>query len=259
FQLIDDKGKYHLPDITFDNDNIYEIKTTEGEKTLYVMDLLKNFNVKEEDDKYIDVVAVNEHSFQLNLNVYPVNEKKLFAVFMSQDLEEVLIFERDDEAYIHHFQNGDLDAYGDLFTRIDDEGRFLQDASGIIIDTVTQNKVVIDEKDRLFKGLVHIDGRTDPLEEGEQCLQKLEDYVAGNEDCFRSFELNYKEMAKALDLAYFVDSASMAFPLYRSEDLIVLKLQFQAPITGSAGQFNVFVDFSEDPENPTIYLVDIFA
>src|SRR5699024_4769908 len=112
-QTVDDVGKYHLPEITFDNDNIYEIKTTEGEKTLHIMDLLKDFNVKEEDKKYVNVVAVNENSFQLNLDVNPADERKRFAIFITQDLEDVLIFEGDGEAYIHHFQNGDLDAFQD--------------------------------------------------------------------------------------------------------------------------------------------------
>jgi len=256
FQTVDDLGKYYLPEITFDNDNIYEIKTPESEKTLHIMDLLKDFKVKEEDKKSINVVAVNEHSFQLNLDVNPAEERRRFAIFMTQDLEDVLIFEGDGEDYIYHYQNGDLDPYEDLFTPLDDDGRFLKIARAITIDTITQDEIVIDEMDDYFRGLVYIGGGIDPLEEGEQCLQKLEDYVAGNDECFRTFDLNYKEMAKALDLGPLVDSAFPVYSIYHSEDLIVLSLKFRAPITGSAGNINVFVDFRKDPENPTIHLVD---
>jgi len=256
FQTMDNPEEYDLPDITLKKEHILNIKTLKGKKTLNLIKVLKDYNVGIEDTIFIDLIAVNQESFQIDIK-FKVNDKKTTIILlMTQDLEDMLIFEDNDEAYVHHYQNGDLDAYQDLFTPIDDDGRFLQIAQGIIIDTVTQDEVAIDEIDVYFKGLVHIEGRKDPLEEGEQCFQKLGDYVAGSDDCFRSFDLNYKEMAKTLDLAYFVDSASPAYPLYRSEELIILTLQFRAPITGSAGNINVFVDFREDPENPTIYLVD---
>lgn len=42
-----------------------------------------------------------------------------------------------------------------------------------------------------------------------------------------------------------------------NEDYLILRLKFDAAITGTAGTTNVMIDLQNDKENPAYYLVDL--
>ncbi|MFD1067594.1 hypothetical protein [Oceanobacillus locisalsi] len=102
---------------------------------------------------------------------------------------------------------------------------------------------------------VFLQGKSSPLEEGVHHIQRTEDYLEGNEQYESEFELHYDEIADELDIdSVGIESANI---VYFNGDYTVLHLEFSAAVTGSAGSTNVIIDFQEDKDNPTYYLVDL--
>src|SRR5699024_5491454 len=96
----------------------------------------------------------------------------------------------------------------------------------------------------------------DPLSEGKQRIQKIENYLAGNDEYDTEFELNFKQISDTLDFNS-IDDVSIGKVKYFNEDVVVLFFDFKATITGTTGSTNVIIDFQENRKNPTIYLVDL--
>src|SRR5699024_2581615 len=93
-------------------------------------------------------------------------------------------------------------------------------------------------------------------EETEHIIQKTADYVEKSDETYASFALDYKAIADELGLKS-SGSISIGKVVYFDEDLVILFLNFNAPVAGKAGQTNVIIDFQEDKANPTYYLVDL--
>ena len=57
FQPVDDKKAYHLPEITLDEGNVFDIKTSLNEKKFKLSDLLKEYDVNENDTVIFNLVG----------------------------------------------------------------------------------------------------------------------------------------------------------------------------------------------------------
>src|SRR5699024_8784761 len=100
---------------------------------------------------------------------------------------------------------------------------------------------------------------SNPLPEGKQYVQTLENYVTGKETNFLTFDLDYKAIQKASDIGGIGTKVSDTARkvVYFNYDLIVISVPYDAIFFGTAGTTNVVVDFHEDPENPDIYVLDL--
>src|SRR5690625_7021016 len=74
----------------------------------------------------------------------------------------------------------------------------------------------LQSKDELF---VYLKGNEEPLKEGKQRIQKIEDYVAGNDEYAATFELNYEQISDALELDS-VNDVSIGKITYFNEDFV---------------------------------------
>src|SRR5699024_6364258 len=119
--------------------------------------------------------------------------------------------------------------------------------------------VTIKEDDLLSRDgkYVLLNGQDRVLPEDEEItIQKTSDYLTERDEIYTSFKVDYKKLAKELGFKS-SGSASIGKVVYFTEDILVLFVNFNAPIAGKAGQSNVIIDFQEDKENPTYYLVDL--
>jgi len=126
-----------------------------------------------------------------------------------------------------------------------------------VVDTKTHQLFTTKEDDIFSEDYknVYLNGKVEPLNEGTQKIQKIENYFSGNDESDVEFELNYDEIDEELNL----ESAGirLADIVFFNENFIILNLEFAGAFTGSAGSTNVIVDLQEDKDNPTYYLVDL--
>lgn len=261
FQPVDDKEVYHLPEITLEKGNVFNIKTSINEKRFKLSDILNEYEVHENDKIMFNVVAVDEDNFQIDVQVKRKEDssKSDMSIFMTQDLQNTFVSETYTDEFPKNIVKGNLKLYENLFVKLDSEGRYMKAANSFgIADTVENELKAISESDYLSKDnqYVYLDGNENPLAEGKQRIQKIEDYLAENDEYIVEFDLNFKQIADVLDLNS-VNDVSIGKVNYFNEDIIVLFLEFKAAITGTAGSTNVIVDFQENRENPTFYLVDL--
>src|SRR5699024_4852394 len=69
FKHVDEKEQYHLPEISLDKENILHISPSNNKKELKLTDILEAYKVNKNDSVIFNVVAVNEDSFQIDLQV----------------------------------------------------------------------------------------------------------------------------------------------------------------------------------------------
>ncbi|MEI3604358.1 hypothetical protein SPD48_01520 [Pseudogracilibacillus sp. SE30717A] len=261
FQSVDDKDAYHLPEINLEEGNIFYIKTSISEKSFKLPDLLKEYDVDVNDKVMFNIVAVDKESFQIDIQVKQEDgsSKENMSVFITQDLQNTFVSETYTDEFLNNIVKGNLNPYENLFVKLDSEGRYIKAANSFgVADTVKNELKWINELDYLSQDnqYVYLGGNADPLSEGKQRIQEIEEYLVGNEEYFAEFDLNLKQISDALELNS-VNDVSIGKVKYFNEDFIILYLNFKAAITGTAGSTNVIIDFQEDRENPTIYLVDL--
>lgn len=182
FHAIENKAMYHLPEIHIIEDNILTVETTKNKKEFQLTDLLKAYHVESADDIILNVVALNENSFQIDIHNLSIESplKKDVSIFMTNDLENVFVTQTFTDEFLENILAGHLHLYIDLLITLDSENRFIKAAnSHVIVDTVEKEVIQINESDYVSEDskYVYINGNDDPLVDGKQQIQKLEDYV----------------------------------------------------------------------------------
>ncbi|MGG3924387.1 hypothetical protein ABET51_00105 [Metabacillus fastidiosus] len=258
---VKDPFQYNLPLIIMEKNNELKMRTKFGEKVISLPNLMEKYNIKETDEIAFDVVQSNKGYFTLLiLDEDAMNSKgqKLYLTFfIKQDLSKMVMSESLDEAVQEKLDKGDLNSFFSDFQKIDDAERygFLYDQT--IVDMKTKKIVEIKKEDYLSNDgrYVYINGRQDKLEDGIQKIQRIENYAAGNEVYETEFKLDYKEIAKELDLV--VSGIGIANINYFNKDYVILNLNYNAKFVGTAGGTNVIIDLQKSKENPVFYLVDL--
>src|SRR5699024_9923221 len=107
------------------------------------------------------------------------------------------------------------------------------------------------------------DGSTpgEGISKGKQSIQKVEDYIAGNDKNHVTFDLHYKRIKNASDVEGLGTSVSGSGgkTVYFDQELLVIHIAYDAALFGIAGYTNVVVDFHEDNEHPNFYILDLSA
>ncbi|WP_080874095.1 hypothetical protein [Oceanobacillus timonensis] len=236
-----------LPDITMEEGNILNIKTNDNEATFSVPE---NLGIDIEEELIINMEQANEEGFIIGLSNKETGD--YYYVFVLQDLSEMAIVPYTELG--DAIEKEELIPYYPILKKVNDT---LSKLDRKIIDT-EKHQVMEIEKEHLLSedsNYIYLNGEDNPLEEGKQRIQKVEDYAKGTEQNDAEFELNYDEIEDELSL----DSVGIGRSkiVYFNENFIVLRLKYKGAITGSAGSTNVIIDLQEDKENPTYYLVDL--
>ena len=260
-QEIDATNDDILPEIEWNKDNNLNITTRFGTKEYSLPETLKEFDLQPTDELIINGYALNKDEFGIAIeNLERDDQNGFMFLFIKQDFSKLYATSSFEDPFHESIKSGKLKDFEQLIYQAspsDDTWKILHDHYGMLdindqtITTVAETD--LQSKDELF---VYLKGNEEPLKEGKQRIQKIEDYVAGNDEYAATFELNYEQISDALELDS-VNDVSIGKITYFNEDFVVLFLEFKAAITGEAGSTNVIIDFQKDRENPKMYLVDL--
>ncbi|MED4460943.1 hypothetical protein [Metabacillus fastidiosus] len=261
YKPVKDIFSFNLPKVALERGNRLKIQTESAEEILDLPQLMEKYNIKETDEIAFDVVQSNKGYFTLLiLDEDAMNSKgqKLYLTFfIKQDLSKMVMSESFDEAVQEKLDKGDLNSFFSDFQKIDDAERygFLYDQT--IVDMKIKKIVEIKKEDYLSNDgrYVYINGRQDKLEDGIQKIQRIENYAAGNEIYETEFKLDYKEIAKELDLV--ISGIGIAEINYFNKDYVVLNLEYNGKFVGTGGGTNVIIDLQENKKTPAFYLVNL--
>lgn len=261
FESLNDETFSYLPEIKKKNDNVLDIKTEKNNESFILSEILEQYEVNNKDEIIFNLVAVDESSMQIDIENKSIDDssKSDVSIFISQDLENVLVIQTYTEEFVDHIASGEMEAFESLLEFADKEGRFIKAVnSPVIMDTKTDEIIDINDNDIVSNDFkyVYLDGNEDPLSEGTQHIQTLGNYVDNSGTDYATYELDYAQMSDELDLQS-ADDVSIGNTYYFNEDFIVLFLDFKAPIAGESGSTNVIIDMQEDKENPIVYLSDL--
>ncbi|MEC2075123.1 hypothetical protein [Metabacillus fastidiosus] len=259
--LAADIKNYTLPSVRLKENNQLEIITKAGEKIIDLPKELERYGVKESHELVINVSEVNNQLFILDildLNIEHPGEGTLYiGLFVKQDLSDLTASKLMNKDLQKTIDRGGLNPYKEAFKKVGDSKRYAYLFGDTIIDLKNDQIMEIKESDYLSNDgkYIYINGKKDELPNGEQKIQTIDNYMAGNEVYEIEYKLDYKKIAKELDFATSgIGSAKLS---YFNEDYVMLRLRYNGRLVGTAGETNVIVDFQEDKRNPTFYLVDL--
>ena len=245
-QELDPTEHDYLPNISWDED--YELKIELGSNQI-------NFSILEESDGQIDksnrlvinVVNVNKEGFTLHVENKSTEED--YYIFGLHDLSSIDLFQE-------RQLNGDVEylaPYYPIFERISDH--YVHLFGRKIIDTTNHQTTLVESDHYLSENHEFIYQNGSHMADGVQRIQKASDFLGETESTYIEFQLNFEEIANQLDMK--TTEINQANVVYFNNDFIVLYLRYGGAFTGSAGSTNVIVDFQEDQDHPTFYLVDL--
>lgn len=257
---VKDVDKYNLPVITMEESNQLMIKTTDHEKIFDLPKLTKDFNEQVTDDIIFNLHAMNDEGFLVKMNDTSIEDSlnKDLALFVEKDLSDSSIAKTHGEGLQDKLSQKELKKYYDLFPKADTKGRFLKLFNSYEVFDMKAGKTRnVDDNDYLSKDgkYVYLNGKEDPLSDGPQQIQTIENYMEGNDTYEAAFNISFKKIAK--ELKFKADGVGVAKIVYFNEDFVVLSLNYNAPIVGDAGSTNVIIDLQDDKDNPTAHLIDL--
>ncbi|MDY0405166.1 hypothetical protein P5G51_006900 [Virgibacillus sp. 179-BFC.A HS] len=258
FQGISNKAIYNLPQISMENDNVLHVKTKTNERDFDLVDVLKEYKVKKTDKIIYEVTALTDEAFQLYVKDMDLSKtsKTDMTLFIKQDLSDIVVTQLYPGKLDKALDKNNLILYKSLLTKLDADRYLVKSASGYrILDYKSQQLKSVDDNDYLSLDgkYVYINGNKKDLQEGEQRIQTIENYLKGNDKYEREFNLSFKKIAKKLKLD--TSGVSSASINYFNKDFVVIRLNFSGVVVGKAGATNVIIDLQE--KNPTAYIVDL--
>ena len=249
------------PGITVQEDNVLTVVTDEGEKTFDLVERLNAYNVGLEDELSLEIQSANEHSFEVYIENYNVEDQNRFLrIYMNQDLSNFTAVIAYNEYFNESLVDGTLDDFknlvfnrelNDRYTLMSDQLRMFDHQNDTTVMINEGSDYISDDRKYVYVNGNDVDSRNNQ----KHRIQRIEDYLEGNNEYYSQFEFDYEEMSDHLG----IDSvgAGEVKVLYLSEDYAVLQVRFAGAITGSPGSTNVILDFKENPEDPAIYLIDL--
>ncbi|MGG0837977.1 hypothetical protein ABE057_12490 [Bacillus paralicheniformis] len=261
---IQHKEKYHLPAIKKLSNNQLEVKTKKNKKTLDLPKLLKNYGVKKSDELEINLYAVNSKSFSVVIQDFSMKDRinSTIGLFITQELTNIESTVITKEKLQNTLSTGKLKDYYDLFTKVDNSGRYsLFFFDDMILDKRTNQLIDIKKEDCLSEDgkYVYINGakekETNVMSDGIQKIQTMDDYLKGNEKYEAQFKIDFKQIAKEMD--FNAGDARIANIHYFNKDYVVLYISYHGKPIGTAGSVNVLIDLQKNKQQPTAYLVDL--
>ncbi|MEC2075128.1 hypothetical protein [Metabacillus fastidiosus] len=259
-ELIDTK-KFNLPSVILKEDNQLEITTKYKSKIISLPELLAEYGVRKSDRLIVNISEINDQFFILDIqdpSIEDAEEGILYTtLFIKQDLSDFKVSELTNEDLQAALDKGELDQYKAGLKKVNDSKRYAFLFDDMIVDLEKNQIIEINENDYISNDgkYVYINGQTEELPDRAQKIQTIDNYMAGNEVYEIEYSLDYKEIAKELD--FVTSGIGSADVNYFNENYIVLRLRYNGKFVGTAGLTNVIIDFQENKEKPTFYLVDL--
>lgn len=241
-------------------DNQLTIKTAKNEKAFNLRELLEHNGIEGGSDYTVNIIEADEDHFVLTLEDSEKSGQiaELYYLFADHNLSNITITQLKPEETQDIIDSGQLKPYYDTFKSIDDNGDYKLLFNGVdVLNTVT-NKVTRIKKDDYLSNdgkYVYLDGDKKEIDDGEQRIQALENYIKGNDKYEAEFKISFEKIAKELGLK--TSGIGRAKTNYFNEDYIVLRLKYNGVVVGDAGSTNVIIDLQEDKRNPKAYLADL--
>ncbi|MBA4538821.1 hypothetical protein H1Z61_17245 [Bacillus aquiflavi] len=260
-QQIANKDEFNLPTLKLEEKNQLYVKTRQKETILDLPELMEKFKLKPDDELVFNLYNVNADHFIVYLKNLNQEEKlnKSIALFIKQDLSRIVPTSTDPEAFNKTLASGELDEFHDLFSNVKSDHRFEKTfIYRFVYDRKDKQLKEIGEEDYLSEDgkYVYLNGAKGKLEDGIQRIQKIENYLAGNDTYEAEFKISFKKIAKEAGIKS-AAGVGIAKIVYFNKDYIILGLHYHAPIVGDAGSTNVIIDLQGDKKNPTAYVVDL--
>lgn len=256
FKEIQRPKEYSLPIIQLQEENVLTIETEFSKEEYDLTELLSEYDVKPTDELVFNVVAVTEDEFQIHINSFNNEESSWFEVslFVKQDLSNLIVTQPFGEEFEQKLSEGQLADFENLFMELGSSGYLSKLFLGNIIwneDTKELHRV--DENDSLSENgeFVYLDGEDLAYrDDDDHYVQRIEDYLEGNNKYHSEFQLNYEELGEEIG----IDSvgANMVKVKYLNERYAVLFIKFAGDFIGTTGSTNAIIDLKND----TVYLVD---
>ena len=249
------------PEIKIQEDNVLTVVTEDAEKSFDLVERLNAYNVGLEDELSLEIQSANEHSFEVYIENYNVEDQNRFLrIYMDQDLSNFTAVIAYNEYFNESLVDGTLDDFknlvfnrelNDRYTLMSDQLRMFDHQNDTTVMINEGSDYISDDRKYVYVNGNDVDSRNNHTHR----IQRIEDYLEGNNEYYSQFEFDYEEMSEQLG----IDSvgAGEVKVLYLSEDYAVLRVRFAGAITGSPGTTNVILDFKENPEDPVIYLIDL--
>ncbi|UAC49679.1 hypothetical protein K6959_07745 [Bacillus aquiflavi] len=256
-QQIANKDEFNLPTLKLEEKNQLYVKTRQKETILDLPQLMEKFKLKPDDELVFNLYNVNDDHFVLEIDKEELNN--YIALFIKQDLSRIVPTSTDPEAFNKTLASGELDEFHDLFSNVKSDHRFKKTfIYRFVYDRKDKQLKEIGEEDYLSEDgkYVYINGLEDPLSDGVQRIQTIENYMAGNDTYEAEFKISFKKIAKEAGIKS-AAGVGIAKIVYFNKDYIILGLHYHAPIVGDAGSTNVIIDLQGDKKNPTAYVVDL--
>ena len=252
-------NEYNLPLVEMEKKNRLRIKTSEGEKTFNLPDILERYSMTETDRLSFNIKGLSKESVAIEIQQLNKKENGSIFLFIKYDFSKVIASKLMPDDLQKAVDTQVLNNFKDLFVKTDPSGEYLNILhSETIWDTKEQKISRIHENNVLLSDdgkFVYLNGDKESFKDGVQRIQTVKNYKMGNEKYEAEFKINFMEIAKVLNLK--ADNVNFAHINFFYDDLIVLSIDYDAKIVGTAGFTNVLIDLKEDKENPKAYLVDL--
>lgn len=252
-QLLNDVSDERFPQISKEG-SIVKINKSGEEQTYNLSDL--NNKIQKEDKLIMNLISLNDNGMIISFEDF-INDQ-LYYFFVAEDLTDYILAESSELDEI--VQDGELKPFYGLLKPVGETASYMKLPNRSLLE-VEKNKVhYIDKKDEVSIDFnyVYIDGHEDnflEISDGKQEIQTIENYLANNDEYYSRFNINFKQIAKKMNFK--TSGPGLSSINYFDEDFIVLRIDYDGPIVGTAGGSNVIIDLRENKENPTAYIVDL--
>ena len=248
--------QYSLPSVTMKENNQLEIKTTKNQRTIDLVDAMKNDEITHSTEFIINIEAVNEKNLVIVLEDIEKlgRARELYYLFIDQELSDFTITQLKYEEAQNIIDSNVLNPYYDIFPGVGEYRSLFNHIS--ILNEATNKITDIKESDLLSKDgkFVYLNGAVEELSDGEQQIQTIENYAKEHDIYEEQFQLDFDKISKQLDFE--TNKISKASIKYFNEDYAVLNLLYKGKTIGDGGFTNVLVDL-QNKKAPIAYLVDL--
>ena len=250
-----------IPEVVVDEAGVLHVETAESKREFSFDDPVRYaFVSRVVGDVFSLSVSTEASDHYLYLLTWDLEtEYVLETDYLALSYEEDSVSREYTEQFAEFISDERFDTFAELFPRVEGEERYILSNRNELFDTVEEEFILFRE-DLLSKDgkYVYIDGSgstmtTSKLDEGEQYIQALGDYLAGKENYAAEFSLHYNSISKALKLL--TGGSNYQEIIYFNDTLVVYRLSYRGVYIGTFGEVIVAVDYSGD--DVEIILLDV--
>lgn len=257
YDLVEDPLRYNLPRIQLEN---YELRleTNQGYEKLDLLAMVKEREGNIEKVKEINLASVNDEDLYLQIRTENEERDQIYHLFMKQDLSDWLFFEHTIFSLKEFAASEDYHSYKQLFYQIDRDRQYVKifDEAYIIhsgrgqLEDVYYYDLLSDRGDYSYSH-----GSSSSFSKGQQIIQRTGDAIEESDNFYAKFRLSYRNIVYKSDWPIFGSSEGRI--VYFSEDMVLLRLNYEAKFPKRTYRTNVIIDLQEDKQNPSMYLIDL--